>query len=192
MSSAPPPHPPQIKGTAIVGALRAIDRICPPGTRDKMLAILPDQIVPAIEHGGFLVAGWYPLAHLRSIFGAAMQATGRDVELVRELSREATKDDFRGIYRLLTFVLSPEFIMRRGPSVFSRYYDTGTLSVTARAGYAEARYRGCVGFDRVLWEDANAGAGAVLEVCGAKELRYKIVRGGGDGDEECDAVAEWR
>jgi hypothetical protein len=186
-------HEPQIKGTAIVGALRAIDRICPPGTRHKMLAILPDQIVPAVEHDSFIIAGWYPLAHLRAIFAAAMQATGRDLALVRDLSREGTKDDFRGIYRLLTFVLSPEFIMRRGPSVFARYYDTGTLTVpVARAGYAEAHYRGCAGFDRILWEDVNAGAAAVLEVCGAKELRYEIARGGGDGDEDCDAVCEWR
>ena len=189
--SPAPRHEPQIKGTAIVGALRAVDRICPPGTRKKMLAILPDQIVPAVEHDSFLVAGWYPLAHLRSIFVAAMKATGRDLALVRELSREATKEDFRGIYRLLTFVLSPEFIMRRGPSVFQRYYDTGSLSVEARHGYAEARYRGCVGFDHILWEDVNAGASAVLEACGAKNVRVRAARGGGDGDEELDLVCEW-
>jgi hypothetical protein len=45
---------------------------------------------------------------------------------------------------------------RRGDArhrLFARYYDTGTLSVpTARAGHCEAHYRGCVGFDRVLWE----------------------------------------
>ena len=77
---------PQIKGTAIRGIVAAIDRICPPGTRKKVIALLPDQVAPAVEHESFLAAGWYPLAHMRSIFGAAMQATGRDLELVRELA----------------------------------------------------------------------------------------------------------
>lgn len=184
---------PQIKGTAIRGVLAAVDRVCPPGTRQKLIALLPDQIAPAVEHESFLAAGWYPLAHMRSIFGAAMSATGRELDLVRDLSRSATREDFRGIYRLLTFVLSPEFLMRRSPSVFGRYYDTGTLTVPiARAGYCEAQYRGCAGFDRVLWEDALAGSAAVLEACGAKQIRFERVRGGGDGDVDCDVVAEWR
>jgi hypothetical protein len=184
---------PQIKGTAIRGIVTAVDRLCPPGTLAKMVALLPAQVAPAVEHGGFISAGWYPLAHLRSIFGAAMQATGRDVDIVGELSREATKDDFRGIYRLFTFMLSPEFLMRRTPGIFGRYYDTGSLTVpVARHGYCEAQYRGCLGFDRVLWADAIAGSTAVLEVCGAKELRFDIVRGGGDGDTELDLIGEWR
>ena len=188
-----PTHEPRIKGTAIRGILKAAERLCPPGTLQKVVALLPAQIAPAVEHGGFISAGWYPLAHCRTIFGAVMQATGRDVELVRELSREATRDDFRGVYRLLTFVLSPEFLMRRSPGIFSRYYDTGSLTVpVARHGYVEAHYRGCVGFDRVLWADIIAGSATVVEVCGAKDLRFQIVRGGGDGDEECDVVGEWR
>ena len=112
---------------------------------------------------------------------------------MRELSREATRDDFRGIYRLLTFVLSPEFLMRRSPGIFGRYYDTGTLVVPeARAGRCRAIYSGCEGFDRVLWEDVIAGSSAILEVCGAKEIRATRVRGGGDGDTELEVLAEWR
>lgn len=187
-----PGREPQIKGTAIRGTLSAVGRICPAGTLRRMLPLLPPQVAPAVEHDAFLAAGWYPLAHLRAIFAAAMQATGRDLELVRELSRDATLDDFRGIYRLLTFVLSPEFVMRRGPGIFGRYYDTGSLEVVARAGHCEAHYRGCVGFDRVLWADVLAGSAAVLEACGARDVKMTILRGGGDGDDACDVVGEWR
>ena len=183
---------PQVKGTALRGLVAAIDRLLPPGTRKQVVRLLPDQVAPAVEHDSFLAAGWYPLAHMRALFGAVMQATGRDLDVVRELSADATRDDFRGIYRLLTFVLSPEFIMRRAPGIYSRYYDTGSLEVVARARYCEAHYRGCVGFDRVLWADLHAGASAVLEECGARDLTYRVVRGGGDGDEECDIVGEWR
>jgi hypothetical protein len=33
---------------------------------------------------------------------------------------------------------------------------------------------------------------AVLEACGAKSVRVTAARGGGDGDEELDMIAEWR
>ena len=183
---------PQVKGVAIRGILMAIDRQCP-GARPQLIARLPDQIAPAVEHESFLAAGWYPLAHMRAIFGAIMEVTGRDISLVRELSREATLNDFRGIYRLLTFVLSPEFLMRRSPGLFNRYYTHGTLAVPlARAGYCRAIYTHCEGFDYVLWEDAIAGSQAILEACGAKDIRVTRVRGGGDGDTELEVIAEWR
>ena len=74
-----------------------------------------------------------------------------------------------------------------------RVRDTGTLSVpVARDGYCEAHYRGCVGFDRVLWENVLGGATAVLEAGGAKDVRVKAVRGGGDGDEEMEMIGECR
>jgi hypothetical protein len=184
---------PQVKGAPIRGVLFAIRRVCPPGTLEKMLPQLPADVVAAIEHDRFLVAGWYPLAHYRAILAGAMAATGRGTELVRALSRDAMLHDFRGLYKLLTFVLSPEFLMRRSPSLFSRYYDTGTLTVpVARAGHCEAKYRGCAGFDRVLWENVAGGAAAVLEACGAKDVRVTAARGGGDGDSELDMICEWR
>ncbi len=187
-----PRRDPQVKGTALRGLIAAIDRVCPPGTRKEVVRLLPDQMAPAVEHDSFLAAGWYPLAHMRSLFGAVMQATGRDLDVVRDLSRDATRQDFRGIYRLLTFVLSPEFLMRRGPGLFARYYDTGSLEVVARAGYCEGHYRGCVGFDHVLWEDIIAGSSAILEACGGKDIQVTRLRGGGDGDEELDVTAQWR
>jgi hypothetical protein len=121
-----------------------------------------------------------------------MKATGRDVELIEALSRESTLEDFRGIYRLLAFALSPEFLMRRSGGLFSRYYDTGTLTVTvAKKGYGEAQFRGCVGFDRILWADVISGTCAILEVCGAKDIQRRITRGGGD-EPDLDLVAEWK
>jgi hypothetical protein len=183
---------PHIKGVAIRGALMAIDRRCPPGTRQKMVARLADPIAPAVEHESFLAAGWYPLVYLREIYGAALAVTGRELDLVRELSREATLEDFRGIYRFLTFVLSPEFLIRRAPGLFSRYYDTGSLSVPeARPGHCRAVFIGCRDFDLVLWEDVIAGACAILEACGAKDIRTTRVRGGDDGDTELELIGEW-
>jgi hypothetical protein len=187
------PAAPQVKGAPIRGVLGAIGRVCPPGTAEKMLRLLPADVADAVARDRYLVAGWYPLAHYRAILDAAVRASSSGVELVRALSRDAMLHDLRGIYRLLTFVLSPETLMRRSPSLFGRYYDTGALSVpTARAGYCEARYSGCVGFDRVLWENVLGGASAVLEACGARDLKITVFAGGSDGDEAMTMIAEWR
>lgn len=192
-SARPATAEPQIKGATIRGVLGAVGRVCPPGTTEKMLRILPPGLGDAVAHDRYLVAGWYPLTHYRDIIAAAMRASGGGAEVARALSRDAMLHDLRGIYRLLTFVLSPESIMRRSPSLFGRYYDTGSLAVpVARTGYCEAQYRGCVGFDRILWESALGGASAVLEACGARGLEVTVAAGGRDGDAMMDMVARWR
>jgi hypothetical protein len=174
------------------GMLASIERLCPRGTVSEMLPLLGESLATMIKHGSFITSGWYPLRDYRLLLGAAMQVTGRDTELIEELARDSTIQDFRGIYRLLTFALSPEFLMRRSGGLFARYYDTGTLMISvARKGYAEAHYRGCLGFDRVLWKDVVAGTCTILEVCGARDIRRQVTKGGADGDAELDLVAEW-
>jgi hypothetical protein len=184
---------PQVKGMAIRGFLGAVERVHGNEAIDEMVPLLPEDIGTMLAQRSFISAGWYPLAHYRALLGAVMLVVGGGPEVVRELSRDGTLDDFRGIYRLLTAVLSPEFLMRRSPSLFNRYYDTGKLTVpVAKHGYAEARFRGCVGFDRVIWEDAVGGAIGILQACGAKDVSLRFVRGGGDGDEELDIIAQWK
>jgi hypothetical protein len=184
---------PNVKGVGIRSVLGSIERLCPPGTLDAVVPLLDESLGRMVSHRTFISSGWYPLRDYRALLGAVMQATGRDLELIQLLAREATLEDFRGIYRLLTFALSPEFLIRRSPGLFARYYDTGKLAVPiAKKGYVEAQFRGCAGFDRVLWADAVAGSCAVLEACGARDVRPRIVHGGGDGDGDLDLIAEWR
>jgi hypothetical protein len=173
--------------------LDSIDRICPPGTIDRMVPLVGESLGKTLKHRSFITSGWYPVRDYRAILGAAMKVTGRDVDLIEQLSRESTLEDFRGIYRLLAFALSPEFLMRRTAPLFGRYYDTGTLTVVvAKKGYAEAQFRGCLGFDRVLWADVISGTCAILEACGARDIKRQVTRGGGDGDADVDIVATWR
>src|SRR5438874_9994980 len=99
---------PNIKGTAIRGIVSGVDQLCPPGTIDKMLPMLAPPLAKAVKHRSFVSAGWYPLTEYRALLEAVMVATGGGVDIIRQIARQATRDDFRGIYRLLTFVLSPE------------------------------------------------------------------------------------
>ena len=182
---------PQAKGINFRSLIGAARRILGPATVDKMVTLLPPELGKQVARDGFVTAGWYPLADYRLLHGAAQAATGRGLELTRELAREATMDDFRGIYRVLTFVLSPEFLMRRTPAIWSRYYDVGKVTVEARSGFATARFEQATGFDSVLWQDVIGGSTGVLEACGAKQVKMTITAGGGDED-NLSLKAEWR
>jgi hypothetical protein len=183
-----------VKGLAFRSLVSAAQRLYGASVVDKIMAHLPDEIARPVKHNSFITSGWYPLPQYRALHDAIARATGKSPpELARALGRDATMDDFRGVYRVLTFVLSPEFLIRRAPGLWNRYYDIGSLTVpVARKGYAEAQFRGCVGFDRVLWEDAVGGAIAILEVCGARDLGVTIRGGGGDGHDFLDATCTWR
>jgi hypothetical protein len=87
-------------------------------------------------------------------------------------------------------VLSPEFLLKRTPAIWSRYYDTGEVTIEARSGFAHARFRGASGFDHILWQDVAGGCAGVLEVCGAKDLKMTVVGGGGD-ENHLSLTAKW-
>jgi hypothetical protein len=181
----------RVKGIAFRGVLDSLERLHP-GATGKMLSRLDEDTAEAVRHDRFLTSGWYPVEQYKQVYTAAMQAVGRGPELGRELGRDATLNDFRGIYRLFTLVLSPEFLMKRAPPIFNRYYDTGKLELkTVQRGLAEARYSGCPGFDRLLWEDVIGGTIAILEVAGAREVRVECLEGGGDHDAECALRVRW-
>jgi hypothetical protein len=182
------PHAKGINFRSLIGAAR---RLLGPATLDKMITHLPPELAERVQKNAFVTGSWYPLADFRRLHGSALAATGRSVELTRELARDCARDDFRGIFRVLTFVLTPEWIMRRVPVIWSRYFDTGKVTVEARPCFARARFAAAAGFDHVLWQDVIGGSTGVLEVCGAKDLKMTVEGGGGD-DDFMSLAAEWR
>src|SRR5690242_18501940 len=111
----------QVKGLAFRGVIAAAQRLLGDAVADKMLPYLPDELARAIRLNAILTGGWYPIAHYRALHAALGRVSGRGPELSRTLGHDATVDDFRGIYRVLAFVLSPEFLIRRAPGLWGRY-----------------------------------------------------------------------
>jgi hypothetical protein len=158
----------------------------------RVVGELSGEVGERARSGSLIAAGWYPLEDYRQIHAVAQRLTGKGVELARELSRDATMQDFRGIYSVLTFVLTPQFLVKRAPGIFGRYFDTGKVEVPeARSGFARAKFSGCAGFDRSVWEDAMGGTLALLEACGAEQLQLTVHSGGGDGDDHLEATTTW-
>jgi hypothetical protein len=181
---------PRAKGLAFRGMLGSLRRVKGDDGFRRLLDLLPAEVARTARADLFVTQTWYPLADYLHLL-RAIAAMG-DLGLLRTLSREATLNDFRGIYRILTFVLSPEFMIKRAPSLFNRYFDTGKLVVEAEARGGVAIYTGCTGFDALLWNDVIYGGTSVLEACGAKESKFNVVTGGKDGEDFCTVQFTWR
>ena len=181
------------RGLSILGVLKSVRTLHGDAGYDKTVSHMTGDVVDLVRDSTLLSTAWYPIAYYQEVHAAAQRATHRGPQLARELSREATLADFRGIYRLLTFVLSPEGILRKAPGTWSRYYDQGRLEVgEARPRFATAHFSGCTGFDRSLWEDSIGGCIGVLEACGAKDVLVNIARGGRTGDDSMSIEVRWR
>jgi hypothetical protein len=183
---------PRAKGLAFRGMLGSLKRLKGDEGFRKLLDLLPPELARTAKADLFVTQTWYPLGDYLHLLHAIAQLGGGDLALVQALSREATLNDFRGVYRILTFVMSPQFLMKRGPALFNRYFDTGTLVVEAEPHRGVARYHGCAGFNHLLWNDVMYGGSAVLEACGAKDQKFKMIEGGKDGDDFCTVQFTWR
>ena len=183
---------PRVKGIGVIGLLGSIRRILGDELHGRVVAELSGEVGERARSGSLIAAGWYPLADYCQLHAVAQRLTGKGVELARALSRDASKQDFRGIYSVLTFVLTPQFLVKRAPGIFARYFDTGKVEVPeARSGFARARFSGCAGFDRSVWEDAIGGTMALLEACGAGDIQVTVHSGGGEKDEQLEFSATW-
>jgi hypothetical protein len=184
---------PKVKGVSLRGLISSVRRSLGQSTLDAMVKMLPPDLARAVRTDAFYSTSWYPLTEYYALQLSAQRATGRGPELARELGRDAILDDFRGIYKVLLSVLSPEFLFKRSPMVFSRYYDTGKLEITrAEHGVADARFTGCTGFNQTLWEDTLGGCLGLLEACGARNVEMTIHEGGEDGDDHLYGTATWK
>jgi hypothetical protein len=186
------PHEPRVRGMTLRGTLGAVRRILGARAIEQLAALMTPEQARRVR-AGVVPNLWYPLSDLRAIHATAQMVGGRGPELARAIGRDATLDDFRGVYRILTAVLSPAFLMRRTPGLFDRYYDTGRLQIPrAEANACEAFFSGCAGFDANLWQDTVGGCCAFLEVCGARDIEAQVLEGGRNGDEHLRVRATWR
>jgi hypothetical protein len=172
----------QGKGLQFRSFVRSMQRLRGEAAVNAMLGLLSGDLADALRLQTIVTGGWYPVAWYRQLHPAAQKATGEGHDLIRAIARDSVRDDFRGVYRLIPMVLSPQGIFRRAPLVARLYWDIGKVTVTdARDRHARAEFVGFHGFDENVWVDFTAGVVGVLELCGAKNVRQHVIAGGKDG-----------
>ena len=141
---------------------------------------LPAEIRVGLGSDSILANAWYPVAWYAALHAAAAEATGRGLELARAIGREASRQDFTGIYRILSVVLSPQTVVARAPRVFASFWDTGSARVVeVRHGFVRLEFEGCAGYDARLWEDLSGAVESLIEVTGGRGVQARRLAGGG-------------
>jgi len=128
-----------------------------------------------------------------SLYRALMSAAGADPELHTRIGRGTIDRDLRsGPYRFLLRVLSVRTVASIAPRILASYYSHGDVRVQPSGRHAlEVHWTDMSGFDGPLWRAMDGASRRVLELAGAKDLRWDRVEGGGDGDAGMVVHASW-
>jgi hypothetical protein len=126
-----------VKGTAVVAALRYLrERFGESGLAAVIAQLEPSERTD-LETGG-LTSAWYPVSLLLRIMRTAESLFGSEERYIyRQMGRASADYAITTIYKIFFKVGSPQFVIARGSSVFSRYYSQGRLEIVeTRHGHA--------------------------------------------------------
>lgn len=190
--SATPRQEPSVKGVAFRSVLSALATLRGKDATAQAIARMPADLGETFKYGGIMAPSWYPISWYRMMWKAIREATGEGTEIAHQIGRETMRADMTGIYRLVFKIVSPQTVLSLSTKIFSNYYDSGKLEVLeSQTGYARARWNGCRGFDRNMWVEVFGASEMLLELAGAKKLRFHVHVGGRDDDEHAEAIAVW-
>jgi hypothetical protein len=181
------------KGVSLKSFLATLERLHGRAAVERTTALLSSEPRDAFAYGKVVASGWYPIGWLKELHAAAQRATDRDEELARIIGYEGTRADFRGVYKFVASMISPETLLKQAPRVWKTYWDGGELAIDeASAGRAIARCKRCFGFDRNLWLNVIGGMQSSLELAGALDVVIEMQSGGGADDSAAELLATWR
>jgi hypothetical protein len=183
---------PRVKGVAFRSSIDAFKRVRGAVAFEAVRARLPPELADALDRGLILHSGWFPIEWYAGMFAAMRAATGEGPELLTLLGEVSVEIDFRGVYRALLRLLSPERLFARSTAIFSRYFSAGCYEVIeSRAGFVRGRWVGCQGFDANLWAEVIGSSRRMLELAGAKGVVTQVVAGGRDADDFMEVTGTW-
>jgi len=184
---------PHVKGNAFRTIEHCFIEVCGEPARQKALTLLPAPLRSAFEQRLLLASSWYPIAWYRDTFAAYREVQQAGTELPRELGRRGVRRDMSSVYKQLFLkIVSPQALFSLSQLLFKNYFDTGEMRIEqSRPRYAHATWSGCHGWDENLWAELSGSCEVLLELAGAQHVRLRVIRGGRNGDSECEMEAHW-
>ena len=192
MVSIAPQAGPRVKGVSFRSVVRAVETLHGPDVLAACMTQVSTELADAFRYGTVLASSWYPIAKYRELLGAILKKVPVGDRCMFELGRQCAQQDMTGIYKVGFKLLSPQAVIRLAARLYSNYYDTGNCQIVeSKSGYAHARWSGCVGFNRNLWQEVFGATEMFMELAGAKHIRSRVVAGGDDDDEFAEFSGHW-
>ena len=133
-------EPPKIKGVAIREFFGWYVSRFGADYVQARIARLPERVRGQLDvdhpYLGILDSEWYPAELVHQLLDSAARGMSPDerAQLMRDGARAALSATLRGVYRLLfETMMTPERYLRRAQALFSRYFDTGTITKIAES-----------------------------------------------------------
>lgn len=183
----------QLKGTNFTGTLGAVERRYGRGVREAVEQRMPGEAGESLRTGTLLASGWYPASWYHALLATIAEVADASPTAIRDIAREAVRDDFQTLFRVVRLFLSPQRALQQSLRISRRYIDGGEIEVVeAGRGLIHYRFREYDGYTRLMWQDFMGGIEAVLELLRVQDLTCRVIAGGGDGDDGLEVVFRWR
>lgn len=124
-----------VKGTPVNGLAAYIRRELSVAEWERFSRSLPADEARLIS-GALLATDAVPLESVNRLTLKAAQAAGRPVfDFARSAGRFGAELGTRTVYKFILMLLSPHSVLRTAPSMWTKVYDAGRLSVDVKEGW---------------------------------------------------------
>jgi len=157
-------------------------------------AAISEEVRAVLYSDQLLAEDWIEVGVALELVMAVDRVLGNgDGELAKTLVRETAERHFKGLYRMIFMVTSPQAVLEKSSRLWSRYYDRGESVLTIHGpGHATARILGCpdlpLGHEVLITPYHEE----VLRQCGAKQPSAVHTRCVATGAEYCETEVRWR
>jgi uncharacterized protein (TIGR02265 family) len=182
----------QVKGTAVEASLRYVRERFGQAAVARILEALPEADRATLEHG-VLASRWYPMdLFLHFMQEVQRQLAAQEPDVLGRMGRASCDYGMTTVYKIFFKVGSPEFVISRAASVFSRYYDTGKIRIVESGPRrAVVELGGLEGGAPQFCERIFGWMQRILELAGARKLRPSHTACVHRGDATCRFEASW-
>lgn len=185
----------EIKGTGIK-TTRDFVKATFPTQYDHWLESLPEKTKALYSSPMINMAGWYPMKEayqaaidkIITMFYGGNEKTGAEA-----LGRFSADIALKGIYKLYLMVATPQYLMQRASVVFSTFYAPCEIKVSESSGKSVTMQVPKFPEMTIAVECRIAGwCVRALELCGCKNVQYKITKSLTKGDILTEIVYSWQ
>jgi hypothetical protein len=118
----------RVKGVILESTLRENRRL-PPAGREPVVRAQDPALLPLL-YAPLDPGAWVPAASLTGLMAAyAAAKTGEPEGTYRQLGRQTCDETLTTVYRLMSRLARPEFVLRRAVRVWGDFYDRGEFEV---------------------------------------------------------------
>jgi hypothetical protein len=184
----------EIKGTGIK-TTREFVKTNFPSQYEAWLNSLPEKTKVLYSLSMINMAGWYPLHEAYQIpidKVVSMFYAGNAKKGGEALGRFSADVALKGIYKLYLLVATPKYLMQRASVVFSTFYNPCEIKISESDSKSVTMQIPLFPEMTISLEYRIAGwCARALELCGCKNVEYRILRSLTKGDALSEIIFTW-